>query len=482
MKLSLSLLTLAATPIVHANVYTQAVETLKNAPAEIKAVTDAAPSTYDFNSRFTRSSSVKYTGQVIRNILMEDIKDRMNSYKTGSYPGSAADAKKMLMSYYDYKTVLPADRNVSGAISGDSEFLIKAKDLNDQQMPLYEFFYSEIDGTNKDLRGKIAGVDNPLRRGKLYGWKGANTPDELMNLWFEAYANNAANGKAFTPPNGSLPTNPVDLASVTADGVDYAQLVQKFLYGAVAYSQAARDYLSTDLGPNKGLNADNNEPQKPGVNYTAMEHFWDEGFGYLGAARDALSYDDMDAFQKRSIDTNNDGLISLLDEKIVGSARNVPRLDVTAIDGDLDLSKEIMEAFIKGRQLIATRPANYKTYVEAYAQVALTVWEKSFAGVTIHYINKTLKQYKAYGTRGYDFLSWAKFWGEMKGYALVFQFNPKALMPDATFDQLHVLMDDKPVLPHAPKAQVDAYVAKLTEARDMIGKTYGFSQNNVINW
>lgn len=482
MKVSLAVLALAATPLASANVYTQALETLNNAPAQIKSVTDAAPINYEFESRFTRSSSVKYTGQVIRNILMEDIKDRMNGFKTGAYPGTAADAKKMLMSYYDYKAELPADRNVVGSVSGNSEFLIKAKNINGEKMPLFEFFYSEIDGTDKNLQGKIAGVDNPLRRGKLFGWKGANTPNELINLWFDAYAENAANGKPFTPPNGSLPVDPVDLASVTADGVDYAQLVQKFLYGAVAYSQAARDYLATDLGPDKGLNADNTVPQKAGVNYTALEHFWDEGFGYLGAARDALNYNDKDAKDKLSIDTDNDGMISLLTEKIVGSARNVPRIDDTAVDGDLNLSKEIMEAFLKGRQLITKRPTGYKTYVRAYAQVALTAWEKSFAGVTIHYINKTLKQYKAYGTKGYDFLSWAKFWGEMKGYALVFQFNPKALMSDTTFDQLHTLMADRPVLPHAPKAEVDAYVTKLEQVRDLIGKTYGFSQNNVLNW
>lgn len=482
MKSTLAMLGLLAAPFATADVYTDALQTIQSAPAEIKAVTDAAPEVFEFNSKFNRSSSVAYNGQVFRNLLMEDIKGAMNAWPIGGYPGTVADAKAMMLSFYEYDENNPA-AGTAGIIDGFTDFLTGAVDLEGNAMSITEgFWYSDIQSPGSNLKGKIAGVDNPLRRGKLYGWQGVDTPDALMNLWFDIFAENVVNGKPFTVPNGALAPQLVDKGPFLADGIDYSQLVQKFLYGAVAYSQAARDYLSTDLGPDKGLNADNTQPQKPGVNYTAMEHFWDEGFGYFGAARDLLSYTDADARFKRSIDTNGDGAISLATEKNVGSAINAPRMDLTAADQDMDLSREMMEAFIKGRQLITKTPADYKKYAVAYAQVALTGWEKTMGGVTIHYINKTIKEYQQYGTTEYLYADFAKFWGEMKGYGLVFQFNPKALMSDADFDKIHVLMRDKPVLPHANKAQVDAYIADLVQVRNIIRDAYSFSENNAVNW
>lgn len=481
MKVSLAILALAAAPLASANVYTQALETLKNAPAQIKAITDNAPKTYSFNSKFTRSSSVAYNGQVFRNLLIEDIKGAMNAWTIGQYPGTPEEAKEMLLSFYEYEE----NNNLSsvGIIDGYTDFLVTAKDINGNTLPITEgFWYSDIQSPGSNLKGKMAGIDNPLRRGKLYGWQGVDTPDALMNLWFDKFATNVSKGKPFTVPNGTLAPQEITKGPYLADGIDYSQLVQKFLYGALAYSQASRDYLSTDLGPTKGLNADNTEPAKAGVAYTGMEHHWDEGFGYFGAARDLLSYSDDSARLKNSIDTDGNGTISLATEKNVGSAVNAPRIDFTAADQDLDLSRQIMEAFIKGRELITKAPTDYKKYAVAYAQVALTGWEKTMGGVTIHYINKTLKEYQEYGSDSYLYLDFAKFWAEMKGYALAFQFNPKGLMSDATFDQLHALLGDKPVLPHTTQAEVNAYLTKLKQARELIGNTYGFSQNNVLNW
>ena len=346
----------------------------------------------------------------------------------------------------------------------------------------WNFSTKTFQDTGKTSSLKIAGVDNPLRRGKLYGWKGYQTSDELMNFFMDTFAQGAVNGKAFTVPNGNLPAQTVNGAHVTPEGLDMAQLGQKFLQGAVGYSQTARDYLSTDLGAKKGLNADNTKPAKQGAPYTAMEHHWDEGFGYWGAAKDYLAYSDLAARTKRSIDTNNDGLISIGSEKNLGKSANTARVDLTAADQDMDLSREMMEAFLKGRELMVKKPADYKKYVVANAQVILTGYEKTFAAITIHYINRTITEMQEYGTEGYLFKDFAKFWGEMKGFGLAFQFSPKALLSDADFDKVHALMGDKPVLPHAPQAQVNSYIADLLTARGIMAKAYSFSDNNVVNW
>lgn len=481
MKKTLLLAAAMAMPSAMANLYQNAVTTLANAPQEVKEVMSNAPGTYDYSSQFTRSSSVSYDGQIFRNVLMEDIKGVMNAQNRGQYNGTVSEAKNVLLSFYKYDEF--TDLTGAGVIDGFSEFKVPATFTDGSTAFITEgFFYSDIQSPGKDLYSKMAGVDNSLRRGKLYGVKGFNTPDDLLISWFDAFAKNAVEGKAFTVPNGNLEPQTLTGAYVEPNGLDYAQLTQKFLYGAVAYSQAARDYLSTDLGPNKGLNADNTEPGKPGATYTAMEHHFDEGYGYFGAARDFLAYTDLEARTKTSIDTDGSGDISMKTEKNLGMSINSSRIDLTAADQNMDLSNQIMTAFLQGRELITKKPAGYKTYVEAQAQVILTGWEKTLAGVTIHYINKTIKEYKEYGTQTYLFSDFAKFWGEMKGYALSFQFNPKALMNDATFDEIHELMGDAPVLPHASQSEVQAYITKLETARELMRKTYDFTVNNTLNW
>ena len=76
-------------------------------------------------------------------------------------------------------------------------------------------------------------------------------------------------------------------------------MVEKVLLMAVAFSQGADDYLDLDLDDKdadgvalaKGVNA-SNTPKKDGDDYTQLEHQIDEGYGYFGAARAYLKYDD----------------------------------------------------------------------------------------------------------------------------------------------------------------------------------------------
>lgn len=465
----------------YASSYQQALQTLNDAPSHIQDVMDSAPAKFEFESQFGANSSVSYPGQAFRQVLMEDIKGAMTSQPRGSYPGQKDEAKNMLMSYYAYDET--TSLTGTGVIDGFSEFKAGAKDLNGQPMPIYEgFIYSDIQSPGKNLNGKIAGNDNPLRRGKLYGTKLAKTPEELVFKWFDMFAENAVEGESFSVPNGDLEAQTITQAHITENGLDLAQLTQKFFHGAVSYSQAARDYLSTDLGPAKGLNADNSKPAKQGAAFTALEHHFDEAFGYFGAARDYKNYTDLQTRTKVSIDTNNDGYISILTERNQGIAPNAARMDLTAADQSLDLSAQAMDAFLKGRHLITQKPEGYLPFVVAQAQVALNAWEKTLAGVTIHYINTTVKEYKEYGTSEYLYKDFVKFWGEMKGFAFAFQFNPKATMSDETFDRVHELMGEAPVLPHASKQEVSTYVADLLTARDLIGETYGFSKDNVTNW
>jgi hypothetical protein len=492
----IALTTLALSLNVNANnTLENAQNVLKNAPQEIKDVMNSAPSSYTFTSKFSRSSSVSYTGQAFRQVLINDIKKYMTTLKRGGH--DKVDTLEALNSYFAYNE--SRDAYVEEIINGDSFFTVKAKDLNGSSLLIAEGdVYSDIQSPGKNLSGKIAGNDNALRRGSLKGWTSLKVgnvdlkalagnaevkPAHLVQALYETAAENAENGSVFVVKNGSQSVQRISGAYITEDGLDLAQLIQKFYHGAVSYSQAARDYLSTDLSPKKGLNADNTKPYKGTKAYTAMEHHFDEAFGYMGAARDYNLYTDTQIAKKLSRDTNNDGEIAILSEKNLGLSPNFSRFDLIAkANGhEMDLSGNAMTAFLKGRQLITKAPANYKKYVVAQAHVALANWEKALAATTLHYVNFTIAQMDAFGTQNYLFKNHVKFWSEMKGFAMAFQFSPVSIMTDGEFDKLHELMGDRPALHKNGLSGVAKYRANLVEARELLQEIYSFPASS-INW
>jgi len=275
----------------------------------------------------------------------------------------------------------------------------------------------------------------------------------------------------------------VTAAYVTANGWDTNQLLQKFLHVAVSFSQAAEDYLLLEGRPGKGLLADNDSVAKAGQNFSTLEHGWDEGFGYFGAARDYLNYSPKQISAGLSKDSDQDGYISILSEKNFGLSLNAARRDMGAPSGTTNLANGAMQAFIRGRALITARPENYLPYVTAEATLALGYWEQTIAATVIHYINKTHKSLGQYGSQQYLFTDLAKFWSEMKGFAMAFQFHPYSSVSDEDFDLLHRLIADRPALPHQDgQVFVDQYRAKLLEARQILENSFGFKPEDTKAW
>ena len=455
--------------------YSEAKNMLQKAPENIRLVVESAPQIYQFSSSFDSESSVSYTGQVFRTVLINDLKSFTSSLARGAWPGSAGGAINVLNSYFRFDS--SAVSRGPGFVNGLSRHRVVVRN-GAGELPILEGrIYNGIQSPGKNLVGKVAGEDNPLRHGRLLGLRpemGAITPLDFIQEWFQQLAKNAAIGASFTVPNGDLPVQRIHAADTTPRGINITQIIQKFLHGSLAFSQAAGDYLSTDLGEEKGLNADDTAPYKGSRNYTALEHHWDEAFGYFGAAADFLLYSDKQVAKKLSRDTNGDGSISLLSEKNHGLApRGAARIDLK-IGGDL--SSEIMEAFLAGRQLISKKPEGYRKYAKAYAAVVIGGWETTLAGITIHYINATLNAMYAYGTPSYSFMNHAKFWSEMKGFGLSFQFNPISLLEPALFKEFHRLVGDRPILMTASWNEIEDYQDRLYKARDILSEAFGFSE------
>ena len=445
--------------------------------------------TYKFASRFIDGeSSVSYGGQVARMVLINDLKSFIGGLTAAVEAGDYADKAAVvaaLMDYYSYddtrwETVI-ADRALLMTTTPET----KQKSLG------------EISSSKKDLFGKIAGQDATgqhkdwLEAKELVGWNetGTVTPNDVVIELFNMIGDNAAAQMAGTRTDSSLPVY------VTDNGLDLQQLVQKFLLGAVAFSQGTDDYLDkTDEG--KGLLADNTGADKGTKAYSALEHAFDEGFGYFGAARDYNEYNDNEIAGKVKTDedgradwngyhdTDGDSMIDLTAEFNFGNSVNAAKRDrgTASSANPTDFSKMAFDAFLAGRDIITTAGGTLTdeqmTALEAQRDIAVKYWEMSIAATVVHYINDSTADLDKVGTDDFSLTDLAKHWSEMKGFALNFQFNPRTPLTAEQFAELHTLMGMQPVF----TGDVDAYKADLAKARDILQAAYEFDAEHVANW
>lgn len=138
-----------------------------------------------------------------------------------------------------------------------------------------------------------------------------------------------------------------------ANGVEITQLIEKGLMGACFYYQATAVYF----GDGK-MDVDN-QTVVPGEG-TAMEHHWDEAFGYFGVPTD--------------FPVTTDGIV------FWGKYSN-------GRDALLGTNNEMMDGFIKGRAAISN--GDLETRDEAIEEVRAS-WEKVSAATAVHYLNAAL--------------------------------------------------------------------------------------------
>ncbi|MBY6186680.1 DUF4856 domain-containing protein [Marinobacter hydrocarbonoclasticus] len=439
---------------------------------------------YNFDSRFGDGTSVSYSGQTARHVLIAELNDYIANELQGELEGgtltSKADVVAKLKSFYimteayydEVADLFPVD-----FMDGTKQTVLR-----------------DLSSSHKDLSGKIAGNDATGQHklwndGEFAGWgaTGSTTPEQLVYTYFDMLGDHAQtylDGGIRQDLNGDTITS----IYLTTDGRDLKQLIQKFLLMAVAYSQGADDYLDSDL-EGKGLNSDNVE-NKDGKGYTALEHTYDEGFGYFGAARDYMDYsvDELsskggrDDWQGKH-DTDGDGSIDLKSEYNFGQSINAAKRDRGASVAT-DFHGSAINAFLQGRQIITDAEGNLTeaelTALKAQVAIAVESWEMAIVATVVHYINDTHADLATLtaGSAEFSYSDLAKHWSEMKGFALGLQFNPTMALTDAQFEQLHALMGDMPVI----DGDIAGYQAELIQARDLLADAYGIHADNAANW
>ncbi len=472
---------------------------------------DAMPEAYAYtNSIYTADSdSVSYTGQTARHLLISGMVDYMEGMS------ESGETKE------DYVKDLDFFMNGDGADGASTGFTLKngAADGSDVKSAAT---YGDV-SSGKNLDGKIAGGNgegggeiSKLIGGEFFGWSDGlslgSLPINLVDLWIDQLAAQASDGTSVMIPTVD---GDVNVSSVHYDeqGRNQRQLLQKFLLGAVTFSQGTNDYFQADFATQI------TEQEKGTKNYSAAEHNYDEAFGYYGAARDNKAYTDLEARAKDGrpewkngyYDTDGDGLIDPRSEFNFGNSQNCAKRDVGSAGNanPTDLSNEAMNAFLAGRQILSNTAnagimsASEEAALAVQIKAAALAWEKCIAATVIHYINDVTTDMGKYSEGSFadvgNFTDVGKHWSEMKGFALGLQFSPFSPFRDEAvtsvdLDNLKTLLadlGDAPMLADGSQGGVlasdtdtaiAAYTSKLASARQTLQTAYGFDADNVAGW
>ncbi len=236
------------------------------------------PETYDFTRE--GSSTVSYSGQIERLDMLTILSNYMKESNTVA--ATALDAQKM------------------------KDMFANAND--------------PFDGATfeKQLKDKCYQNDVAMFEGYM---------DDLATA--SAATGAASNGVAGVLVEGNT-SSQTEGYRVNANGVELTQVIEKGLMGAVFFYQAMETYLSADRMGTVG-----NDDLAEGKNYTNMEHYFDEAFGYFGVPVDFPSLATIDdaRFWGKYCNSRNNGLYQGINEDLATAFRTA-RAAIVAKDYD----------------------------------------------------------------------------------------------------------------------------------------------------
>lgn len=311
------------------------------------------PSTYTFSDS-DGNSTVNFSGQYQRLDMLSEMTALMKTANTSG----VSIAQDVLLEMYGNTYASWSDANNLGLV-----------------------------GSSKNLKSKTAA--------------GSGTPDPTIQTAFEELMTNlTALSETTTTGNDAggpgvagvvvSTSNPSKQYLQDAEGHEYMQRIEKGLMGAVFYNQMLVVYL----GEGK-MNVDNAAPVDPGNGkfYTAMEHHWDEAFGYFTTATD-YPENGTDRFW---------GKYAAGREDLLGSA------------------SALSQAFRTGRAAIAN-----DDMAERDAQIAIirNEMERVAAGTAIHYLNAAVTHFADDAMRNHALSeAWAFMEALPYGHDPVMNFN-----------------------------------------------------------
>ena len=345
-----------------------------------------------------KTNTVSYSGQIARHVLEQSLKKLAGK---GNGGGNAADLEAQMLSYFN---------------GSDDDLPIIAPKSKDgfkiKQTSLHQI------SKGKNISGKFYDGAMPAWPGNMSG----------KDVAYNMIAMAAKSNKGFDADTG----------------YDWAQLISKYTMGAMAYNQAVDNYLDEKLSAEK---KPNNKPYKDGAHYTGKEHSWDEAFGYWGAAAHQHGFNPNKVYEIAKMknqgvaDKNGDGMVDLKSEYVFGPCYYAAAFDRSGTKST-NYTNTMFDAFLDGRKLITAAAGDAlsdseRTQLKAYAATIEENWEKVLAEAVFKYAGSVYKDInKMKDLSGDDlnkaYRTYAKHWGELKGFAMAMQSGKSNLGATAT--------------------------------------------------
>lgn len=247
----------------------------------------------------------------------------------------------------------------------------------------------------------------------------------MFEAYFDAAATASQSTSAGSDGTAGIVTSTADATKKYlqgADGIEYAQIIEKGLMGAVLYYQATGHYLTEDQIGNGVDNTTVTEGEG-----TPMEHHWDEAFGYFAVPVDFPA--------------------TTTGSRYWGKYCN----DRNAL---LNTNAAIMNAFLKGRAAISNKDMDTKN---EQITIISENWEKVSVGTAIHYLND------AKAAIGDDAIR-NNALSECIGFVRALKYNPNKKITNSEIDQ---------VLGHIGDNLYQVTLADLDNARNLLSTIYG---------
>tara|TARA_B100001093_G_scaffold47148_1_gene40076 strand:+ start:467 stop:1630 length:1164 start_codon:yes stop_codon:yes gene_type:complete len=294
------------------------------------------------------------------------------------------------------------------------------------------FSAANLNASTKQLKSKCFSDGT----GGIYD---ADTYEYLMNYY--AGVTQTATG-AWTPGNAGVSTNGNKSYFFDAYGVEYTQIIEKGLMGAVFYYQAAESYTregkigdavdNVIITPNEG---------------TDMEHHWDEAFGYFGVPTDLTV---------ANFDTKLDA----------GEVRYHGKYAGVGQDAGLNTVGKVMNEFIKGRFGISNN--DYTMRDQAASQLRAE-WEMVIATTAIHYLNEAQSNFSDETLRNHEL-------SEALAFIMSLHYNSDKLMSSTEINTILDYFKETPTgAPNAVFSLLNVTNQNINDAKDMISAAYGLN-------
>ena len=314
---------------------------------------------------------------------------------TGPDPGFLASSVDALGDVDLGNFTIPTSYDIDGtfapgAYNGQKRRIAQLQEIVDSSRnePIYWDLKAALANTNRDQFASAAAQGNSDIRSKIdeLNFDDGNTSvaDDFAEL-AELLTSSSQANYTVTASNGTagMITTGDKKRHVSANGLEYIQILEKGLYGALMYDQMVDDYLRpTQSGAE---NTKGNNESAAGIDYATLgtdrQHRFDEVFGYLGA--------NPDTYPNAANPSNGDGTFI--------ANYTFDFSDETEEAFGINLAQKLMDAFIFGRSVLKAgegfgpgdETTNEAYYEAARADIKLYT-ELGLAAAAYHYLNDAI--------------------------------------------------------------------------------------------